>query len=120
MKLSAKLYGCTGFIALLGLIGIFTEQRIFLAFFGFIVNFEYLFVKSDEMLNEYLNKSAAVAFYCGSVGMALATLIYYAFVQNTTFALIKGLAWGWIISIGMNAILIVIYSVKEKFGMAND
>ena len=30
-------YGCLGFLALLGILGIVTEERSFLAFFGFAV-----------------------------------------------------------------------------------
>ena len=33
-----------------------TEARSFLAFFAFAVDFEYFFLKSDEMLEEYMNK----------------------------------------------------------------
>ena len=62
MKSKRCLYGLTGLLSLLGLIGVFTEAKSFLAFFAFAVDFEYFFIKSDEMLEEYMNKSAARAF----------------------------------------------------------
>ena len=57
-------YGCLGFLSLLGILGIVTEERTFLAFFGFAVDFQYFFRKTDEMMIEYMNKSAARAFNC--------------------------------------------------------
>ena len=121
MKLSCKLYGCMGIISLLGFIGVFTDERQFLSFFAFAVNFEYLFVKSDEMIIDYLNKSAAFAFYCGTIIMAVVTLVYYLCIdQNGSVALIKGLALGWAGSIFINAILVASYSIKEKLGAVND
>ena len=36
-------YGCLGFLSLLGILGIVTEERTFLAFFGFAVDFQYFF-----------------------------------------------------------------------------
>ena len=56
MKSKRYLYGLMGLLSLLGFIGIFTEAKSFLAFFAFAVDFEYFFIKSDEMLEEYMNK----------------------------------------------------------------
>ena len=64
MKLK-HLFASTGFLALLGLIGIFTDQRAFLAFFAFAVDFEYFFVKADEMWELYMCRSAAKSFCLG-------------------------------------------------------
>ncbi len=51
MKLSKRwLYGSMGFLSLLGLIGIFTEERGFLAFFAFAVDFEFFLLPADEMV----------------------------------------------------------------------
>ena len=71
MKHRKYLYGSLGLLSLLGFIGIFTEERGFLAFFAFVVDFEYFFIKSDEMLEEYMNRSASRAFYCGMMGIWL-------------------------------------------------
>ena len=38
-----KLYGMLGVLSLLGLVGVFTETRSFLAFFAFAVDFQYFF-----------------------------------------------------------------------------
>ena len=48
------LYGMLGFLSLLGFVGVFTEARGFLGFFAFAVDFQYFFLKSDEMLAEQL------------------------------------------------------------------
>ena len=50
------LYGMLGFLSLLGFAGVFTEARGFLGFFAFAVDFQYFFLKSDEMLEEQLGR----------------------------------------------------------------
>ena len=55
------LYGMLGFLSLLGFVGVFTEARGFLGFFAFAVDFQYFFLKSDEMLAEQLARSASRA-----------------------------------------------------------
>ena len=79
MKSKRYLYGLMGLLSLLGFIGIFTEAKSFLAFFAFAVDFEYFFIKSDEMLEEYMNKSASRAFYCGMISVALVSFVCFFF-----------------------------------------
>lgn len=77
MKSKNYLYGAMGFLSLLGFIGIFTDERIFLAFFAFVVDFEYFFIKTDEMSETYMNRSAAKAFYCGMITTAAVALFCF-------------------------------------------
>ena len=58
-------YGYLGFLSLLGLVGLFTEERSFLAFFAFAVDFQHCFLKSEEMLETALIRSAAWGFTRG-------------------------------------------------------
>ena len=96
MKSTRCLYGLMGLLSLLGFIGIFTEEKSFLAFFAFVVDFEYFFIKSDEMLEEYMNKSASRAFYCGTISVALVSFIcFFAGLNQEKEALITGLGSGW-------------------------
>ena len=88
MKSKRYLYGLMGLLSLLGLIGIFTEAKSFLAFFAFAVDFEYFFIKSDEMLEEYMNKSASRAFYCGMISVALVSFVCF-FAKNGGWRMIK-------------------------------
>ncbi len=121
MKLNCRLYGCMGFLSLLGFIGVFTDEWGFLGFFGFAVNFEYLFAKSDEMMEEYLNKSAATAFYFGAMALGIVTFINYLFItQNGAQSLISGLIASWLVSIFVNTILVLKYSISERLGALND
>ena len=52
------LYGSLGLLSLLGFIGVFTEERSFLAFFAFTVDFQYFFLPSDEMAEMQLTRAA--------------------------------------------------------------
>ena len=102
MKLK-HLFASTGFLALLGLIGIFTDQRAFLAFFAFAVDFEYFFVKADEMWELYMCRSAAFT----SLGTFIAT-------GEGNESLVAGLAAGWAAAVAANAVLVAIYSFSAS------
>ena len=121
MKSKRYLYGLMGLLSLLGFIGIFTEAKSFLAFFAFAVDFEYFFIKSDEMLEEYMNKSASRAFYCGMISVALVSFVcFFAGLKEVKEALITGLAFGWAVSVVIYALSTAYYSFKEKWGLEND
>ena len=121
MKSKRYLYGFMGLLSLLGFIGIFTEAKSFLAFFAFAVDFEYFFIKSDEMLEEYMNKSASRAFYCGMISVALVSFVcFFAGLKEVKEALITGLAFGWAVSVIIYALSTAYYGFKEKWGLEND
>ena len=121
MKSKRYLYGLMGLLSLLGFIGIFTEAKSFLAFFAFAVDFEYFFIKSDEMLEEYMNKSASRAFYCGMISVALVSFVcFFAGIKEVKEALITGLAFGWAVSVIIYALSTAYYGFKEKWGLEND
>lgn len=121
MSLKRCLYASTGLLSLLGFIGVFTQARVFLAFFAFAVDFEYFFIKSDEMLEEYMNKSASRAFYCGMITVALVCVVcFFAGLKQEKEALITGLASGWAVSVTVYALSTAYYGFKEKWGLEHD
>ena len=69
-----KLYGMLGVLSLLGLVGVFTETRSFLAFFAFAVDFQYFFLPADEMTEARMARAGARAFVVGMLSMAAVTL----------------------------------------------
>lgn len=120
MKTKRYRYGMMGFLSLLGFLGIFTEERTFLAFFAFAVDFEYFFLKSDEMLEQYMNRAASSAFYAGMLVVAAATLVcFFAGGQEESRALVTGLACGWAASVVVYAVLTAYYSFRERQGLAD-
>lgn len=121
MKRKKYLYGLMGLLSLLGFIGVFTDERSFLAFFAFIVDFEYFFVKSDEMLDEYMNKSASCAFYCGMIAVAITSLANFFVMDKTgNVALVNGFSVGWTVSVIVHALLTAYYGFREKWGLNDD
>ena len=121
MNLKRCLYASTGLLSLLGFIGVFTQARVFLAFFAFAVDFEYFFIKSDEMMEEYMNKLTSRAFYCGMVSVAIVTCVcFFSGWKEENQALITGLAVGWAVSIAVYALSAAYYGFKEKWGLDND
>ena len=121
MRSKRSAYGFLGLLSLLGLLGIFTEARAFLAFFAFAVDFEYFFIKSDEMLEEYMNKSASRAFYSGMIVTALVALIHFLTqTQNGNESLLTGFTYGWAVSVIVYALSTAFYGFREKWGLRND
>lgn len=121
MKLRRNLRGFIGLLSLLGFIGVFTENRGFLAFFAFIVDFEYFFISSDEMVEEYMNLSASLAFYCGMITTAIVTLVCFFFGgQEGNIALLTGFASGWGVSVAVHGFSIGYYRFKESWVAGND
>lgn len=118
MKSRKYLYGFTGLLSLLGFIGVFTGERSFLAFFGFAVDFAYFFMKTDEMVEEYMNRAASRAFYWGMITTAVVTLVcffVYRYAGNT--ALLCGFAAGWGVSVAVHGLSIGYYKFKEGWGL---
>ena len=121
MKMRRNLYGSLGLLSLLGLIGVFTEAKSFLAFFAFAVDFEYFFMESDEMLEESMNRSASRAFYLGMVSMALVALVcFFGGLTDEKQALITGLGAGWAVSVAVYALSTAYYKKKKKWGLEHD
>lgn len=121
MKSKRYLYGLMGLLSLLGFIGIFTDERAFLAFFAFVVDFEYFFIKTDEMVEEYMNKSASRAFYCGMVTTAVVALTCFFVNKHTgNTALVYGFAAGWAVSVVVHGLSIGYYTFKESWGIEHD
>lgn len=115
------IYGSLGLLSALGILGIYTENKLFLCFFAFLIHFKYLFVDIDEMLEDYTNKSAAFSFFAGNFVFTIISL-YRFFVLNHDLyeSSIFALLFSWSISIFVYTILIIIYEFKEKIGMRND
>ena len=115
------LYGSMGLLSLLGLVGVFTEARSFLAFFAFAVDFQYFFLKSDEMLEEQLARSASRAFVAGMLVMAAAALGTLALGRfDPSRALLTGCAAGWAASVAVYALTAAWYAFRENWGVERD
>ena len=112
------LYGMLGFLSLLGFAGVFTEARGFLGFFAFAVDFRYFFLKSDEMLEAQLARSASRAFVVGMLMMAaavLGTLTLGGFTPQR--ALLTGCTVGWAASVVVYALTAAWYGFRESWGL---
>ena len=111
-----KWYGCLGFLSLLGLVGVLTPQREFLSFFAFAVDFEYFFLPSDEMVEQYMNRSAARGFVAGMLVMAAVTVGSLLIGQQSSPALLTGCVAGWAAAVIAQALSAAYYGFREKQG----
>ena len=112
------LYGMLGFLSLLGFVGVFTEARSFLAFFAFAVDFQYFFLKSDEMLEEQLTRSASRGFVAGMLVMVAAVLGTLLLGRTSPEeALLTGCAAGWAAAVVVYALTAAWYGFRENWGL---
>lgn len=121
MRSKQVMHGCVGLLSLLGFVGVFTPHREFLAFFAFAVDFEYFFLASDEMLEGYMDRSAARAFCWGMVAVVPAFLVF-ALLQgeNVSRALLYGIAAGWAVAVVVYALSVAYWGFREKWGLDRD
>lgn len=121
MKSRRYLHGLMGFLSLLGFMGVFSNEKLFLTFFVFVIDFQCFFIKSDEMLDEYMDRSASRAFRCGMLTTAIVALVgFFAESQTGSNAFLTGLALGWAVSVMIYAASTAYYGFKEKWGLEND
>lgn len=81
----------------------------------------YFFMQSDEMMEEYMNKAASQAFYCGMIVTAIVSLVcFFTGQREESRALITGHTSGWAISVVVYALSTAYYSAKEKWGLEHD
>ena len=69
---------------------------------------------------EYMNKSASLAFYCGMITTALVTLIcFFAGSQAGNTALLTGFASGWGVSVAVHGFSVGYYKFRESWVAAS-
>ncbi|MBC2575273.1 DUF3796 domain-containing protein [Peptostreptococcus canis] len=121
MKLNKLAYSSLGLLSLFGFLGFITTNKFFFAFFAFAIYFKYFFIQPDEMMEKYMNKSAAYAFYLGCLSLLPVTIIcFFILEKNIANSLIIAFAVNWIISIIVYSLLTSYYEYKESKGLEND
>lgn len=106
-------YGLIGLLSLLGFVGVFTPERYFLGFFAFAVDFQYFFLRPDEMQEGQILRSAALGFFSGMGVTALAVLAALALGGGRTEALYLGAGLGWGVSVAVYAVSSFWASLRE-------
>ena len=110
-----------GLLSLLGFVGVLTQERVFLLFFAFAVDFGHWFRKNDEMVEDYMNRSAALAFYVGMAATGiLGTGAVFLQGMDGHRALLTGLAGGFAVAVIVHALAELYYTVRESWGLVHD
>lgn len=111
------LYGSLGLLSLLGFVGVLTQERVFLLFFAFAVDFGHWFRKNDEMVEDYMNRSAALAFYVGMAATGiLGTGAVFLQGMDGHRALLTGLAGGFAVAVIVHALADLVGVRRETIG----
>ena len=112
--------GLLGLLSLLGFVGIFTDEKYFLSFFAFAVDFEYFFIQTDEMMDRYMDKAAARAFYCDMFATGVVTAGCILFGHSLQQAMLYGVCTGWGLAVAVQALLVAYYRTRESLGAGHD
>lgn len=112
-------YGFIGFLSLLGFVGVFNEEPLFLSFFAFALFFEYFWVQPDEMFIETLRKCTTYAFFT-NVFVTTGVTLAFSYLKISSNPLAGGTALGFGISIAVFAFAAFIMELKERVGAKND
>ena len=112
-------YGYLGFLSLLGLVGLFTEERSFLAFFAFAVDFSYFRVQPDEFFLAYMDRSAARGFFA-LMFTTLAVTLCCLPAQGPSGAMLRGVTLGWAAAVAVHALSAAWYHFRESWGASGD
>lgn len=106
-------YGLIGLLSLLGFVGVFTPERAFLGFFAFAVDFQYFFVRADEMEEGRIQRSAALGFFAGMTVSVVAALGCLLLGGGTREGLYPAFALGWGVAVAVYALSDFWSSCKE-------
>ena len=99
------LYGLLGLLSLLGFVGVFTQERAFLAFFALA----------------YLNRSAALWFHWGMAATGVvAAGAFFLQGQESSQALVTGLAAGFAVAVVVHALAELYFVTRERWGLTYD
>ena len=104
------LYGLLGLLSLLGFVGVFTQERAFLAFFAFAVDFTHFFQRKDEM-----------GFHWGMAATGVvAAGAFFLQGQESSQALVTGLAAGFAVAVVVHALAELYFVTRERWGLTYD
>lgn len=112
-------YGFIGLLSLLGFVGLFGEEPLFLSFFAFAIFFEYFWVQPDELFVETIRKCATYAFFINLFITAGATFIFHYFKISSN-PLAGGTALGFGIAVAVFALMTFTMELRERLGARND
>ncbi|MGB8451415.1 MAG: DUF3796 domain-containing protein [Anaerocolumna sp.] len=98
--------------ALLGILGIFTENKACLGFWAFLYYFRYFFIIPDEYINGDIQKAAAPAFITG-ISISLLSVVLEA-LFNDVLLLIVGTGIGTVISILVFTVYLAIIQMRRN------
>lgn len=104
--------GFLSLLALLGFLGLATENRGLLGFFGFAVYLRYFFVKPDELFMQNVRSAASIGFFSG----VAATGFTVALRTLTPDLLSRDLALAscFVVSVICFSIALVVFEYREQ------
>ena len=106
--------GFLSFFTLLGILGLMTDNKGLLGFFGFAYYFRYFFVTPDEMFMQNVRQAASAGFFSGIVATAIAVLLRT--LLPSFVAINVTLAACYVVSLFCFSIVLVVLELKEMRG----
>jgi hypothetical protein len=105
--------GLLSALALLGILGMVTENKPLIGFLGFAYYVRYFFVTPDEMFQQNVRRAASIGFFSGVGATGLALIVRILFPDFLTSNMT--LASCYIVSVFCFTITLLILEIKENW-----
>lgn len=106
--------GFLSLLALLGILGLTTDNKALLGFFGFAYYFRYFFVTPDEMFVQNVRRAASIGFFSGVASTGFTVMLRILFPSLITSGL--ALSACYVVSVFFFTITLVVLELREMRG----
>ena len=108
--------GFLSLFAIIGLLGLVSDNKGFAGFLGYAYYIRYFFVIPDELFIANIRKAASFGFFSGIIATGIALLLHILVPGLLSNAMI--LASCYVVSVFCFTIALVIFEIKEMGGAA--
>lgn len=110
--------GFLSLFAIIGVLGLVSDNKEFAGFFGYAYYIRYFFVIPDELFIANIRKAASFGFFSGILATGIALILHILFPGLLSNAMI--LASCYVVSVFCFTIALIVLEVKEMGGIAGD
>lgn len=110
--------GFLSLFAIIGVLGLVSDNKEFAGFFGYAYYIRYFFVIPDELFIANIRKVASFGFFSGILATGIALILHILFPGLLSNAMI--LASCYVVSVFCFTIALIVLEIKEMGGIAGD
>ncbi len=110
--------GFLSLFALIGILGLISNNKGLAGFFGYAYYIRYFFVIPDELFIANIRKAASFGFFSGIIATGIALILHILLPALLSNAMI--LASCYVVSVFCFTIALIVLEIKEMGGTAGD